>query len=687
MSQAPAYLYENKGTSNLFVLQLPTHLLIGYLPLIVVVLPLLAAVVAGLDRKRQPRFWLPTGLLALAMLLGAYLLVLAYYGATWCSSFTWLHIIGSPLSCCLKLSFCVDFPAAVMISLTTTINFFTHLYALAYMQAARQRYVVLAGSFVSVMLAFLAAENLIACFVGWELISLGSYLFVSFWCQQDAPAKNSTKTWLINQLGGISLLIGILIIGSELGSFDLNTLAMLPKETYRGNNWIAVARCCLVGGVLSKSAQFPWSNWLPCAMTAPTPASALIHTATMVGAGVYLLIGLAPILGTTALTWVAYLGGGTAFMGACTALTQQHVKQVLAYSTISQLGYTVMAVGVGASSAGLFHFVIHALCKACLFLCVGVVSRFILQQNNANTMQYMGGLRKILPGTFWAYLIAACSLVGIPGFAGSLSKERILACTWAWAQQQAQAGSYLGYLVPLLGFLSSFLGIVYMGRQCYLVFMGTPRWSRTPGKNAYYHTPWLMRISMFALTLCSLGIWYGPLSDKLQNNWLLQRLVDIPCYAPTFATTQPLRNNITVVASVIMALGLLFLVVWQIRRPTTVLFPPNQLVWCGGYLDRLTDIVATGGLHLGKVVARFDSLVVGDFIHSISAGCIKLGSIINWLDQKLLERAVLLVASVPSYLGKAHRATQQGNLQHTLLWTFIGVAILFWSICGVMRGV
>jgi NADH-quinone oxidoreductase subunit L len=621
------------------------------------------------------------------MFLSGYLLVLTYHGATWRGAFAWLRIIGSPLSCCLELSFFVDFPAAVMMSLTTTINFFTHLYALAYMQAASQRYLVLTGSFVSAMLAFVSAESLIARFVGWELIGLGSYLFISFWHQQETAAKNGTKTWLINQLGSMSLLMGILIIGNELGSFDLNKLAVLPKEAYRNNNWIAVARCCLVGGVLSKSAQFPWFSWLPCAMTAPTPASALIHTATMVGTGVYLLIYLAPILGMTALTWVAYLGGLTAFIGACAALTQQHIKQVLAYSTISQLGYTMMAVGVGASSAGLFHFVTHAFCKACLFLCIGVVSRFMLQQNDANTMQHMGGLRRMLPGTFGSYLIAACSLVGLPGFAGFSSKEAVLAYAWAWAQQQTQSGSYLGYLVPVLGFLSSFLGIVYMGRQCYLVFMGMPQWSHKPRENTPYRTPWLMQISMFALALCSLSCWYGPVSGDLQSNWLLQRLVDMPCYASTLTITQKLRHSITVVSSVIMASGLFFLVIWQRRSPTTVLFPPDQLVRNSWYLDTLANAAAKGGLYLSGIVAQFESRVVNGLIHSIGIGYIKLGSIINGLDRKLIEGTVLLIASVPLYLGRAHRATQQGNLQHTLLWLFVGIGLLFGGIYWVTQGV
>jgi NADH-quinone oxidoreductase subunit L len=442
-------------------LQLLVSLLVNYLPLMVVALPLLAAVVVGLGYQQRPCYWLTTCLLALTMLLGGYLLVLTYYGATWHGALTWLHIPGSPSPFRLMLSFYVDFPVALMVSLTTTISFITHLYALAYMQAARQRYFVLTGGFVSAMLGFLMAENLMTRFIGWELIGLGSYLLISFWHQQETAARSGTKVWLINQLGSMGLLIGILIIVSELGSFDLDELAVLSKDaSHHSNGWLIVARYCLLGGVCAKSVQFPWFSWLPSAMTAPIPASALIHTATMVGAGVYLLIGLAPILGTETLTLVAYLGSLTAFMGAYAAVTQQHIKQVLAYSTISQLGYVVMAVGMGASSVGLFHFVTHAFSKACLFLCVGAVSRFLLQPSEASAMQHMGGLRAALPCAFYAYLIAACSLVGIPGFAGALSKEAVLACTLAWAYQQAQTGSYLGFLVPLLSFVSSFLAVV-----------------------------------------------------------------------------------------------------------------------------------------------------------------------------------------------------------------------------------
>jgi len=613
--------------------------------------------------------------------------VLTDHGSTWHTAFTWLRIPGSPLPFHLVLSWHIDFTVAVMVSLTTTINFITHLYALAYIKEACRRYMILTGGFVSAMLAFLMADNLIARFISWELIGLGSYLLVSFWHQQESAARNGTKVWLINQLGSMSLLIGILIIGSELGSFDLTELAVLPIDTYRGHGDLAMARCCLLVGVCAKSAQFPLFSWLPRAMTAPIPASALIHTATIVGAGVYLLASLAPILDIVTLTWGAYLGSLTALMGAYAAVTQQHIKQVLAYSTISQLGYAVMAVSVGASHIGLFHFITHAFGKACLFLCVGVVSRFLLQQGSASTMtmQHMGGLRKLLPGTFWAYLIAACSLVGIPGFAGSLSKEAVLACTLSWAHQQAQAGSYIGYLVPMLGFVSSLLGIVYIGRSCYLVFMGTPRWSSKLTPNVSYRTPWLMQLSMVILALCSFGWLYSPVLD-FRSSWLLQRLASTPRLAFTLPINFTTQHFVTLVSVSTMAFGILFLAIWRVRSPNTLLYSRHKLALKAWHLDTIVQASARRVLGLSRLIVQFDRQVIYGLVHGIGVAYMTLGTIVHWLDQKILSSVVVLIASVPQYLGKAHRTIQQGNLQHALLWMFIGVGLLLGSVYWVTRG-
>ena len=619
------------------------------------------------------------------MLLSGYLFILTYHGTTWRSIHTWLCIPISPTPRYWVLSFRVDFAVATMISLTTMVSFITHLYALAYMKTTRKRYFVYTGCFVSAILGFFMAENLLARFIGWELVGWGSYLLINFLYQQETAARGGTKAWLINQMGSMILLTGILMIGSELGSFDLSVLSTLPKDAYHDHRWLTVAKCCLVGGALSKSAQFPWSSWLASAMPAPTPASALIHTATMVGAGIYLLVGLAPLLGITTLTCIAYLGSLTAFMGAYAALTQQHIKQVLAYSTISQLGYAVMAVGVGASSIGLFHFVIHAFSKACLFLCVGSISHFLgRQQDEVNAMQYMGGLRKQLPSTFYTYLIASFSLVGVPGLAGSLSKEVVLAYTWAWANRLAQDGYYLGYLVPVLGFCAAFLGVVYIGRQCYLVFMGTPRWSHKLARNVPYRTPGLMQISMLALALCSLGFWYGQ-PGNIESSWLLQRLRHALLGPSPLLITSSLQHNVTMTSIIIMFLGLLFLTIWQGQSPTTFLLPRTQLSLYRRYQDILANTAVWGVLHLSRLIAQFDCLVVNSLVREIGVGYMKLSSISEWLDRKVLNGVVLLVASIPRHLGKAHRITQKGNLQHSLLWTFIGIGFLFWGIYWATR--
>ena len=653
------------------------ELFINYLPFIVGVLPLLVAVVVALDYRQKPKYLFATLLLALTMLLGAYLMVLTYRGLTWHRVFTWFHQSNSPLSFRLLLSYNVDFPVAVMVGLTTTLNFIVHLYALAYMQTARKRYIVLTGGFVSAMLVFLMAENLWARFIGWELIGLGSYLFISFWYQQEIAAKNFTSTWIINQLGSMSLLIGILLIDSELG--HASVLSELTKDVDSSNNWLAIAKYCLLGGIGIKSVQFPWFGWLSRAMTAPTPASALIHTATVVSAGIYLLIDLVPILDTAMLTWIAYWGSLTAFMGACAASAQQHPKQVLAYSTISQLGYVMMAVGVGASNVGLFHFITHAFCKACLLLCIGAVSRFKLQQNNVNAMKPIGSLSKLMPSTFCAYFLAACSLVGIPGSAGFLSKEAVLACTLSWAYQQAESGSYWGYLVPALGFLSSFLGIIYIGRQCYLVFMDTPRWSYKLAPSISYRTPRLMKSSMIASGLCSLGFWYELLGDS-QNNWLVYQLAQTPRLASKLVITAKLQQGVAMISISTVALGLLVLITWKLRSSTNLLLPRIKLLLHGWYLNILTSAVARGGLYLSRLMAQFDHLVINGLVRVIGISYLALGNIISWLDQKLLSGTVLLIASIPRYLGKAHGITQQGNLQHSLLWIFLSIGLLWLGI-------
>ncbi|MHA7877545.1 MAG: NADH-quinone oxidoreductase subunit 5 family protein [Bacteroidota bacterium] len=663
----------------MLILQTLEHLLTKYLPFVIGVLPLLVAIVAGLDLKQQFGRWFATCFLGLAMFLGGYLGVLAYHGTTWQKVFTWWRISGSTWTYALDLSFYVDFRVAVMVVLTTILSFITHLYALAYMKQGVRRYIILTGGFVSAMLGFLMAEDLVTQFIGWEVMGWGSYLLISFWYHQDLAARNSTKVWLINQLGTMSLLIGILIIGSELGSFHLPTLAIQPLDVYLNNRWLIVARYCLVTGVLIKSAQLPWFNWLSSAMDAPIPTSALIHTATMVGAGIHLLVSLTPILGETLLTYLAYWGGLTAFTGAYLAITQQHIKQVLVYSTISQLGYVVMAVGAGASSIGLFHLVTSAFSKACLFLCIGVVLQLVHQEGRPSTMQHMGGLRKQVPSAFYAYIVASLSLIGVPALAGSLSKEAVLTCVLAWADYQVQQGSYFGYLVPLLGFGASFLTVIYAARQCYLVFMGMPRWPHAPTRNVSYRIPRLMQISILALAMLTLGFWYDSVVT-IRNSWLLQRLAQLPLIAPTLPIPYALKHSVTIASVIIVCLGLIFLLSWHLRNSATLLLPRTPLLLCGKRWDQLHYVTTQGVLYISSWIAQLDYWVTDIGMRGIGMGYIMIGNLFGWLDRRRLDSVFLSIGCISRHFSKIYQIAQRGSLQKFLLWMLVGIGLLLVTI-------
>lgn len=699
------YLYQYVTAINLHTLLFSFFWvrLLGPLPGMILLLPLLAALAVGLGGRWRLAHWLGAGLLALAMLLSWGLLAVTYYGLTWQQSFTWLHLPGRAFSQSLRLGIRIDFLVALMVSLTTTISFLVHLYAMAYLKTARRRYGALTGAFVSAMLGFWMADSLLGRFIGWELIGWGSYLLIGFWHAKPDAARHSTKAWLINQVGSISLLIGILFLGSELGTWDLAKLATLPPLSLENHPWLGIARFCLVAGLCAKSAQWPWFNWLSSAMTAPTPASALIHSATLVGAGVYWLVGLAPVLGSVMLSGIACVGAMTALMGAYAALTQQHAKQVLAYSTISQLGYMVMAVGVGASSVGIFHFVVHAFAKACLFLCVGIAS----QQIGTGNMQRMGGLRQVLPGVFVVYLFAASSLLGVPGFAGSFSKEAILAYTWAWAREQAFTGSYWAYAVPGLAWLASLLGVVYIGRQIYLVFLGTPRWATKEHPSLPYRAAWVMQGSMAVLALGTLGYWYGPLAGGIQDSWLWQRIEGFS--EPLTAT---LAHGVLFASLLALLLGGCLCLAWQ-RKGFPVL-PTSwaQLSLRGWYLDNLAHAMAQQVLRFSRMAARFEQRIfyggvqytvrgyvalaqvanrvdrktIGSLLRGISRGYVALAYGVSWIDRQLVAGLVLGVASAPRYLGTAHRITQQGSWQRALLWMCLGIGLLIGAIywCAVL---
>ncbi|PYR09107.1 MAG: NADH-quinone oxidoreductase subunit L [Acidobacteria bacterium] len=359
--------------------------------------------------------------------------------------------------------------SAVMILIVTGIGSLIHVYSTAYMHEERDaeyaRYFSYLNLFATFMLVLVLGANFLVLFVGWEGVGLCSYLLIGFWYQKKSASDAGKKAFIVNRIGDFGFVLGVLLTFVRFGTLDFQqvarSLANLGTETTFGT--VSVITLLLFVGATGKSAQIPLYVWLPDAMEGPTPVSALIHAATMVTAGVYMIGRNAVLFGHAPLTlkFVAVIGVATAFFAGTIGLVQNDIKRVLAYSTVSQLGYMFLAMGVGAYAAGIFHLYTHAFFKALLFLGSGAVIHALAGEQD---LRRMGGLKRDLPVTYWTFLIGAIAISGVPGFAGFFSKDEILAKTF-------ESGHTLLWGV---GLLTSLLTAIYMFRVVYLAFHGKP---------------------------------------------------------------------------------------------------------------------------------------------------------------------------------------------------------------------
>lgn len=376
---------------------------------------------------------------------------------------TWLQISSLGPA----IGFYLDPLSLVMMLVITLVGFLIHLYSAEFMinDEGYRRFFAYMNLFVVSMLTLVLADNLLLLYLGWEGVGLCSYLLIGFWYREPANGAAAQKAFIVTRLGDVALAIGLFLLFTHLGTFNIQDLMSRAAEQWPvGSGLAAIAAFLLLGGAVGKSAQLPLQTWLPDAMAGPTPVSALIHAATMVTAGMYLiarthvLYSLAPI----AQTAVAVTGGMTLLLAACSALVQRDIKRVLAYSTISQIGYMFLALGVGAWAAALFHFTTHAFFKALLFLAAGAVIQSLHEEHD---IYRMGGLRRALPVTFWTFLIGAASLAGFPLVtAGFYSKDWILWEAWA-----SPLGSPWLWGIGMIG---AFLTALYSFRLVFTVFFG-----------------------------------------------------------------------------------------------------------------------------------------------------------------------------------------------------------------------
>tara|TARA_Y100001935_G_scaffold122978_1_gene102219 strand:+ start:751 stop:2886 length:2136 start_codon:yes stop_codon:yes gene_type:complete len=423
----------------------------------------------------------------------------------------------------LDLGVSIDNLAAIMLLVVSLVSFLVHLYSSEYMRgdARFSRYYAYLGLFTFSMNGIVLADSITMIYIFWELVGLSSYLIIGFWFEKNSAASASKKAFLTNRVGDIGMFIGIMMIYfvGDTHSFNLSDIIEKVKTTEIDSTYLTIAGILLFMGAVGKSAQLPLHIWLPDAMAGPTPASAMIHAATMVAAGVYLTIRIFPILTFDALTYIAFTGALTALFAAIIAITQNDIKKVLAYSTVSQLGYMVMALGVGAYAAAFFHLVTHAMFKACLFLASGSVihsmhhSLHELHDHDTDPqdMRNMGGLKDKMPITYLGMLITTLAIAGVPFFSGFVSKDAILA---------GVLGHYFEYggitlFLPIAGFGAAAITAFYMFRLIFMTFHGKPH-SEEIHKHLH-ESPKVMTIPLIVLSLLSLGIFYTGTIDPLSD--------------------------------------------------------------------------------------------------------------------------------------------------------------------------
>jgi NADH-quinone oxidoreductase subunit L len=416
----------------------------------------------------------------------------------------WIPTAGLPLA---EVGVLADADSAVMLVLVALVSLLVQVYSLSYLDTEPPpgigRYYTYQSLFAFSMMGLVLAPNLVQLFVCWELVGLCSYLLIGFWYQKPAAARAALKAFWTTKAGDVGLLVGIVLLWGMAGTFDLTELRFMADDGTLPLAGLSVVTVCLYLGAAGKSAQFPLHVWLPDAMEGPTPVSALIHAATMVTAGVYLLHRTAWLFALTpeVLVVVAWIGALTALVAAILACAQDDIKRVLAYSTVSQLGYMMTAIGAGFSAAGFFHLLTHGLFKALLFLGAGAIIHAV----GSNDLPRMGGLARRMPQTAIVFLVGTLSLAGLPLFAGFLSKEEILG--------SVLAGGLTGPFLILM--LVAFLTAFYMFRVVFLAFFGAPR-SVTEGEDAHgggHHlhdppAPMLVPLWILALLSMAVGLYY-----------------------------------------------------------------------------------------------------------------------------------------------------------------------------------
>ncbi len=557
----------------------------------------------------------------------------------------------------IPMQFRMDALSGILCLVVTGIGFLIHVYSISYMHddGNPARYFTYLNLFTASMLVLILGASMPILFIGWEGVGLCSYLLIGFWFEDIEKAQAGKKAFVVNRIGDLGFLLGMFLIFANFHTLDFMELkaAMGSLSVEVGFGVLTLITLLLFVGATGKSAQIPLFVWLPDAMAGPTPVSALIHAATMVTAGVYMccrlgfLFSLTPITSTV----IAVIAVLTAFVSATIAIVQTDIKKVLAYSTVSQLGFMFLAVGVGAYTTAVFHLITHAFFKALMFLGSGSV---IHAMGGEQDMRKMGGLKKYMPITYWTFVAGTLAISGIPIFAGFFSKDEIL-----WQSFSSPLG---GLPLYIGGLLTAGLTATYMGRLVCLTFLGENRSSHEV-KHHLHESPLVMTIPLIILGLLAtfggfLGVPHLLGGHAIPN--ILEHLLEGVVPASRGEGAAALEGTLMFV-SVLVACGGLYLSYWL-------------------FLVRKSQRAANQekGVH----DFLFNSYYVNEFYDLAVVKPIYKVSVFLWkvIDVIVIDGAVMLTARASAFSGKAIRRLQTGNLEHYLLSFIFGMLIILYLL-------
>jgi NADH-quinone oxidoreductase subunit L len=589
--------------------------------------------------------------------------------------FTWWQSGGVEFGIGIRM----DGLAVMMCFVVSLISLLVHVYSTAYLRddIRYTHYYAMLSLFTAAMLTLVVADNTLQVLLGWEGVGLCSFALIGHWWEEGANSRAALKAFLTTRTGDIGLMIGIIILFFTVGSFDIGRSNAYALSPHADHGLLLAAAVCLFIGVIGKSGQFPLHTWLPDAMAGPTPVSALIHAATMVVAGVYLVARLYPVffngfsISAGGVNLMVLIGGITILIGAALAFVQDDIKKVLAYSTISQLGYMVMALGAGAWTAAVFHLFTHAFFKALLFLGAGSVSHSG-SHHSFDMKKDMGGLRKYMPVTFWTFMIGTLALAGIFPFAGFWSKDEIL----------VTAGKSNFDVFMVIGLIGAFLTAAYMTRCVYLTFFGEYRGHGEPHESERVITVPLIILSVFAVLAGFLNA--AAIHVEKFQQWVEPRVSFPQLVHPAF------DYPAAVISLSIAALGIGVAAYFFFKREElgalNGLTQRNKLAHGGYqflvnkyYLDDLYENIVVAGI--AGPIARASYWINQHVIDAVVNGAGKGAKVVGKftyekLDQRGVDGAVNGVAEITGESGGLLRYLQSGRVQRYALLLFGAVGLL-----------